>query len=1115
MEMIRSADEDSLVLSDDPLWYKDAIIYEVPVRAFYDANGDGIGDFAGLIQKLDYVSDLGATAIWILPFYPSPLRDGGYDIADYRRVSPMYGDLGDFKRLLRAAHRRGIRVITELVINHTSDQHLWFARARKSPPGSRFRNFYVWSDEPTRYADARIIFQDFEASNWTWDPVAQAYYWHRFYSHQPDLNFDNPEVRRAVLSLCDFWLEMGVDGMRLDAIPYLYEREGTNCENLPETHAFLRELRSHVDRQFKNRLLLAEANQWPEDAAEYFAQGDECHMNFHFPLMPRMFMALQLESSFPVLDILQQTPELPAGCQWAIFLRNHDELTLEMVTDEDRDFMYKVYAEDPQMRVNLGIRRRLAPLLKTRSRVELMKALLLAMPGTPVLYYGDEIGMGDNIYLGDRDSVRTPMQWSGERNAGFSRANPQKLYLPTIIDPEYHHGTVNVEAQQANPDSLLWWTKRMIALRKQHRVFGRGAIELLHPENGKVLAFFRHDEHERILVVANLSRHSQYVELDMRAHAGAIPIELSGGAAFPRIGDSPYLLTLAPYGFYWFLVTRPAGDEEKDELPRLAVHGSWAQLLAPRLRSRLERALPAWMKRRRWFRGKARPLKAVCVRDVLAAGEARIVLVEARYREGDGELYVLPLAFAAAEREEELRWRAPHALIAELDCDEGAGVLYDASVSESFAEHLLAVALERQRMSGTEATVRPRTTRAMREIVDRSLTARAARERRRQELPPQIGTAEQSNTNFVFGDRLILKLYRVLEEGEHPEAEISRYLTEEVRFAHVPRLAGSLTYEPRRGPPRALAVLQQLVPAQGDAWTTTLDAVYRYFEDLFEAIDQQPAPMDRRAIQKRAQDEVPELARDTIGAYLGLARLLGQRVGELHLALSEETENPSFSAEPFTLLHQRALYQSARALLSQALSTLRRSLNDLSPDARALAERVLDRRTELDARLKRIYRRKIEAVRIRTHGDLHLGQVLVSGGDFVFIDFEGEPAHTISERRRKRSPLRDVAGMLRSFDYAAFAAQRSDRVRPEDAVRLAPWARAWVDWVSAAYLAAWRGRVEGANFLPKNDDDFGTLLDFHLVEKCIYEVRYELNNRPLWVDIPLAGLLDLLDAEYE
>ncbi|MBC8071281.1 MAG: maltose alpha-D-glucosyltransferase, partial [Deltaproteobacteria bacterium] len=650
-------DDDSVLLSDDPLWFKDAIIYEIPVRAFLDSDGDGTGDFAGLIESLDYVRDLGVTAIWLLPFYPSPGRDGGYDIADYRDVDPKLGTIEIFARLMHEAHARGIRVITELVINHTSDQHPWFQRARRSPPGSKYRDWYVWSDTPERYQDARIIFQDYEASNWSWDPVAQAYFWHRFYSHQPDLNFENPEVRAALLEILDYWMAMGVDGMRLDAVPYLYERDGSNCENLAETHGFLREMRAHIDARYPNRMLLAEANQWPEDAAQYFGDGDECHMNFHFPLMPRMFMSLQVENSFPIIDILQQTPAIPENCQWAVFLRNHDELTLEMVTDEDRDFMYKVYANDPQMRVNLGIRRRLAPLLKTRARIELMNALLFSMPGTPVLYYGDEIGMGDNVYLGDRDGVRTPMQWSPDRNAGFSKTNPQRLFLPVIIDPEYHYETVNVEAQQGNGESLLWWMKRMIALRKKHQAFSRGDIEMLSPDNGKVLAFFRCHEAERILVVANLSRTAQYVELDLRAHTGAMPIELMGSTRFPAIGEAPYLLTLGPHAFYWFLLQRPAEDKQT-KASTITMRGAAASVFGTG-REQLEHAIAHWLPPRRWYRGKSRVIDRVSIHDAIEIGDSRVLLADVSYVDAQAETYVLPVVLLPPERAEPLVARSP------------------------------------------------------------------------------------------------------------------------------------------------------------------------------------------------------------------------------------------------------------------------------------------------------------------------------------------------------------------------------------------------------------------------------------------------------------------------
>ncbi|HXH28449.1 MAG TPA: maltose alpha-D-glucosyltransferase, partial [Candidatus Polarisedimenticolia bacterium] len=652
---------DRHALTDDPLWYKDAVIYELHVRAFHDADGDGIGDFRGLTRKLDYLQELGVTALWLLPFYPSPLRDDGYDISDYCDVHPTYGTLRDFEIFLDAAHRRGLRVITELVINHTSDQHPWFQRARHARRGTPERDFYVWSDTADRYADARVIFKDFEQSNWRYDAVAGAYYWHRFYSHQPDLNFDNPAVRKAVFQVLDFWLAMGVDGMRLDAVPYLYEREGTDCENLPETHAFLKDLRRHIDRTYTDRMLLAEANQWPDDAAAYFGDGDECHLNFHFPLMPRMFMAIHKEDRFPVIDILQETPKIADSAQWALFLRNHDELTLEMVTDEERDYMYRVYAHERQARVNLGIRRRLAPLLGNgRRRIELMNGLLLSLPGTPVIYYGDEIGMGDNIYLGDRNGVRTPMQWSTDRNGGFSRANPQSLYLPVIIDPEYHYETTNVEAQHNNSHSLLWWMRKVIAVRKRFHAFGRGAIEFLYPDNHRILAFIRRHEEESILVVANLSRFVQHAHLDLSADQGKTPVEIFGRTEFPPVTESPYPLALSGHAFYWFQLITPRAAEVKTEgdLPRLALRGGWEDLLAEGNRERLEAILPGYMRGRRWFGGKAKGIDAAEITDALAVPfadrTAYVLLVSISYTDAEPETYQIALDVAAGAWAEEI-----------------------------------------------------------------------------------------------------------------------------------------------------------------------------------------------------------------------------------------------------------------------------------------------------------------------------------------------------------------------------------------------------------------------------------------------------------------------------
>ncbi len=720
-------------MGDDPLWFKDAVIYQLHVKSFFDSADDGIGDFQGLTRKLDYLQDLGVSAIWLMPFCPSPLRDDGYDIADYRNINPAYGTLRDFKKFLAEAHRRGLRVITELVVNHTSDQHAWFQRARRAKPGSPWRDWYVWSDTPQRYTDARIIFQDFETSNWTWDPVAGAYYWHRFYSHQPDLNYDNPQVRKAILATLDFWYGMGVDGLRLDAIPYLFEREGTNCENLAETHRFLQEMRAHVDAKFKNRMLLGEANQWPEDAVAYFGDGDECHMAFHFPLMPRLFMAMHMEDRFPILDILDQTPAIPESCQWAIFLRNHDELTLEMVTDEERDYMYRVYAQDPRMRINLGIRRRLLPLLGNHRRLtELANALLFSLPGSPVIYYGDEIGMGDNVYLGDRDGVRTPMQWSADRNAGFSRANPQKLFLPVIISPEYHYEVINVEVQHANPHSTLWWMKRLIALRKRFKAFSRGAIEFLTPDNHRILAFTRCYENERLLIVCNLSRFVQHVQLDLSAYPGMVPVELFGRTSFPSISAAPYFLSLGPHSFYWFYLTPPQTVSEgtytqtgEAAIPVVEVDCNEEEIFNCKAIAQLETALPGFLTRSRWFGGKARPLKHAGIVDMfMLTRESKrwaIAIVRVDYLSGETELYTVPMALAHEGESDRLLQEHPQTLIAWLKIKEGSSrvLLYDALADTAFGEALLDVLTRKRTIHGRSGQMRGITTRAFRTLVSK------------------------------------------------------------------------------------------------------------------------------------------------------------------------------------------------------------------------------------------------------------------------------------------------------------------------------------------------------------------------------------------------------------
>jgi maltose alpha-D-glucosyltransferase / alpha-amylase len=1105
-------------LEDNPLWYKDAIIYELHVRAFYDSVDDGVGDFRGLAQKLDYLQDLGITAVWLLPFCPSPLKDDGYDMADYVDVHPTYGTLNDFEMFLREAHRRGIRVITELALNHTSDQHPWFQRARRAKAGSPWRDFYVWSDTPEKYQDARIIFKDFEPANWTWDPVAHAYYWHRFYAHQPDLNYDNPAVQKAITQVVDFWFELGVDGLRLDAVPYLYEREGTNCENLPETHAFLKELRRHVDRKFTNRLFLAEANQWPEDAGAYFGQGDECHMNFHFPLMPRLFMAIHTEDHFPIIDILQQTPPIPENCQWAIFLRNHDELTLEMVTDEERDYMYRVYATDPQTRINLGIRRRLAPLLGNhRRRIELMNGLLFSLPGSPIIYYGDEIGMGDNVYLGDRNGVRTPMQWSADRNAGFSRANPQRLYLPIIIDPEYHYEALNVEGQQNNPHSLLWWMKRLIALRKRHKAFGRGTLEFLQPDNRKILAFLRRYQNECLLVVANLSRFVQYVELDLSAFKGMTPVEMFGHVVFPPVGELPYLLTLGPHAFFWFTMEKPRVDEgsvgvTQAQLPVLTVTGEWGSVFQEEARPALEALLPAYLKGRRWFGGKARLLRSASLPELIPipydSAVAYLTAIVVQYTEGDPETYVLPLTVATGERADQVQKEFPQAVVSRLHREEEDAILYEALWDKSFCEALLTAILRRRRFKGEAGELRALPTRMFRQLYDQSGG----------NLPASLMQAEQSNTSILYGNTFILKLFRRGASGTNPDLEIGRFLTQKVAFAHVPAVAGALEYRQDQREPVTVAILQSFVPNQGDAWHYTLDNLEHYFELALTHREVQHPPVPQEPLVTLSESALPVLAQETIGSYLASAQLLGQRTAELHMALASDTADAHFAPEAFSILYQRSIYQTMRSHVARSFPLLRRHLKELPQTVRADAQRVLEREEDVLKRFQAILGRKIMTMRIRCHGDYHLGQVLYTGKDFVIIDFEGEPARPLSERRIKRSPLRDVAGMLRSFHYAAYTALFAEEAEgvyashPEALAALEPWARFWYHWVAATFLQTYREVASQASFLPRAREELQILLDAYLLEKAVYELGYELNNRPDWVRVPLRGILQLLGA---
>jgi len=1076
--------------ADDGLWFKDAIIYQLHVKAFQDSNGDGIGDFAGLTERLDYLHDLGVTTLWLLPFYPSPGRDDGYDISDYGDINPQFGNMKDFRRFMQEAKRRGLRVITELVVNHTSDQHDWFKRAKRSGRGTSARDWYVWSDNDHKYAGTRTIFTDTEKSNWAWDEEAGAYYWHRFFSHQPDLNFDNPRVVSAVLQVMKRWLDTGVDGFRLDAVPYLCEREGTNNENLPETHAVLKRMRAELDEYSPNKVLLAEANQWPEDVQAYFGNGDECHMAYHFPLMPRIYMAIAQEDRFPITDIMRQTPEIPPNCQWAMFLRNHDELTLEMVTDSERDYLWSTYASDPRARINLGIRRRLAPLMDNdRRKIELMNSILMSMPGTPIIYYGDEIGMGDNIYLGDRNSVRTPMQWTPDRNGGFSRADPAQLYLPPIMDPVYGFSAVNVEAQARSLSSLLSWMKRLIGVRKSTKVFGRGTLTFIRPANRAVLAYVRQLGDEAILCVANISRSAQAVELDMTPWKGRIPQEMLGRTRFPRIGELPYLVTLPPYGFFWFSLQQEAGSEPEKILPReittLVLGDGWDSPLSGWTRRTFERdVLPAFMPDLRWFADKTSRAPAITVSAAVPIehGNDRFaaVVVDVAGAQGASR-YFLPLT---------IRWtrytaidKGPASVLAAVRRGPREGTLLDAIAEPEFVAALLAKihsGADTQR-DGKRLEFRPTAV----------FGAQAA---------PEVSTVnaaerEQTNSTVIVGDRYTVKFLRRIAAGTNPEIEIGRFLADVAHFKNAPTLLGSL--ELVEGENRsALAVVHKFVENQGDAWNVTSAALDRLIDE-------------QRLLPDDTATETSEMA-----SMLQRMRQIGRRTAELHLALASRADIPAFAPEPI------AEGDSARwtdALLARSrgvFDLLRRQRNELADPAPQLAQQLLDRHDAIVRHIESGWNVRFDGLKIRHHGDFRLGQVLIAKDDAYIFDFEGEPRRPLEERRRKEPPARDVAGFIRSIDYAiSTAIYRAPNLNPEERATLTKRIRAWGERLTRAFWESYRETLGRAPLWPAEESQARGLLDIFLLEKALYEIEHELTSRPFWSHIPIEACLRIL-AEH-
>jgi maltose alpha-D-glucosyltransferase / alpha-amylase len=1092
----------------DPLWYKHAVIYELHVRAFKDSNGDGIGDFPGLIQKLDYLQDLGVTCLWLLPFFPSPLKDDGYDISDYLNVHPMYGTIDDFRAFLEAAHDRDLQVMIELVMNHTSDQHPWFQAARQAPRSPE-GDFYVWSGTDRKYEGARIIFTDTERSNWTWDPVAKQYYWHRFFSHQPDLNYDNPRVVEEVFKIMRFWLDLGVDALRVDAIPYLVEREGTSCENLPETHAVIKKLRSEIDLGYSNRVLLAEANQWPTDVRPYFGDGDECHMAFHFPLMPRIYMALRQEDRLPITDIIAQTPDIPDNCQWGLFLRNHDELTLEMVTNDERDYMYLAYSGDPRMRINLGIRRRLAPLVdNNRRRIELLNSLLLSFPGTPILYYGDEIGMGDNIYLGDRNGVRTPMQWNADRNAGFSTATPARLYSPVIMDPVWGYEAINVEAQLSDTSSLLHWMRNMIALRKLFRVFGRGTIEFFDPANRKVLAYLRQYETEQVLCVANLSRFAQPVDLDLSQLEGMIPVEMLGYVEFPSIERQPYRLTLAPYSFLWLELQRrsePAEDNVvfAESVPFDETAG-WKSLLEGASRQRLETVdFLQYVPKQRWFAGKSRHIKATKIVDwaELNPLHSALALVEVQFDSGLPDTYQLPLAMTFGDAGDELRRAAPNAGIAAIVSKRVEALLHDGVFDDKACAALFSLIENAGTLEAHHGCVRGVRGKVFKDILGPAETP----------LPVRRGSAEQSNTSILFGDRFILKLFRRLEAGLNPDCEIGRYLTEKTDFDRIPPFAGLIEYAPAGvAEPTVLAMLQGLVANEGDGWKWTVEELDRYYESCAPLAFPENVSGELDDSLDLSERPTSQLARDHVGIYLDSAATLGRRTAELHLALGSPTNDPAFAPEPLTADDLEAQLADFRRHAAAVFDALKERVSYLPDEVVEIAASVLSRRRRILDHLGTLKFDGFRTQRIRIHGDYHLGQILRVKTDFVILDFEGEPARSLEFRRSKQCPLKDVAGMLRSFSYGAYGTLINYTARrPEDLAHLEPWAQLWERSVGAEFLRAYRDTAQGADFLPANSDDFRKLLNVFLLDKALYEILYELNSRPTWVRIPMLGMMSL------
>lgn len=1073
----------------DPLWYKDAIIYQLHVKSYFDSNDDGVGDFPGLIQKLPYIAALGVNTVWLLPFYPSPRKDDGYDIAEYTGVHPDYGSLADVKKFILEAHKLGLRVITELVINHTSDQHPWFQKARKAKPGSPAREFYVWSDTDEKYSQTRIIFTDSEKSNWSWDPEANAFYWHRFFSHQPDLNFDNPAVLQRIIKVMKFWLDIGVDGLRLDAIPYLIEREGTSNENLPETHEIIRKIRKVIDASYPDRMLLAEANMWPEDVQTYFGKNDECHMAFHFPLMPRIYLALAQEDRFPISDILRQTPDIDPQCQWVIFLRNHDELTLEMVSDTERAYMLNFYAAETKARLNVGIRRRLAPLVqRDRRRLELMTSLLLSMPGTPVIYYGDEIGMGDNIHLGDRDGVRTPMQWSPDRNGGFSRVDPSRLVLPLNMDSQYGYLSVNVESQAEDNHSLLNWTRKLLLLRKAYKSFGRGKLELLYPDNRKVLVYIRSlDTEDPVLCIVNLSGSAQAVELDIPQYDGYYPIELFGGSVFPRIGKSPYMVSMGAYDFYWFRLSqseplsRHQTESRIPELRTLVLFNDIRELESSSIKPILEQeVLPIYLSLQAWFSEEVDNLQriALSIEAVIESEDFASLLfikIETQGISGLGHAYFLPLGIHP--QSEDIGLNAQRLLFSRIRKGPDIRLLIDILGTNGAINTALKLMADNTQVQGEDLLVNFHSDGLSQALLEQDLSIRRAPE-------------SHFNNTVIIGEELVLKVERTIEacDRPHPVLAFGEFLKYK-RFDYVPKLLGDVTFLYPDGKRSSQIFLHAYIHNKGSAWTWYINRLEHLISDTQDAL--------------LASD--PSHSLDPWSEIAEFSRLLGERLGNLHTILLEDFNNDEFG-------HYRANRQDINRWIQEALDATEIALvflNDnvwQNPAQKSLADSLLKKTKKLPLIIKSLAQHAKGTLVSRVHGNFHLERVLVSADDIQLIGLGETDDTSVNNPYQKKCQLIDVASMLRSFAYVAFYLERKSEQTHHHREDLAGILARYVARSQEVFLESYFAHHQRH---PKAG--LSEALAFFTLTRSLHELTYESKTHPEWIESPLRHLNTILD----